>query len=324
MNNHVEGGGIFGLLKLVPQNYVVPSQDEEEVSAFARSIICFWLVLYAVVSYRNMSTRYWDWWRLLLIYSIGTFIFSFLASIASGVTRMLWFGVLAHNIGELYMIKSLLAGLETERKFLWVLAGYIFGMTIVLIIIPVKIMFLILEIQGAALDWYIPVLFILQKEPVGVAASLTHLVQIQAIFYGLNSGNKYATLLGLLLIGPWFGLYMWYAKKKAGGIAVLGPYPDKYKDSQIEEVEVEMKRRSSMSHDDSKSDWRGRSDSPSKKKDDGESAQGEPQKLSIYVEGRGIPYPLLKVYKWWHLSLLAFASLVASIIDCFFVFYYIN
>jgi len=188
------------------------------------------LAFLAYVMWRSMRRYSTDWYRLVGAYLVGTIgvpVSLALAPSTGGFNRIAGFGILVHNLAELFIVIRIWFGNEVNlnRQLTGskVAILYVWIIMFLVTLLPLLPLFVILMLQGAFLDWMLVYTFYncgdyMQKRSsggkyfwFGFAAAFTHILSIQPLFFGF--ATTYAVLNGITVIFliPTFILYVWFA-----------------------------------------------------------------------------------------------------------------
>eukprot|EP01083_Nonionella_stella_P223141 795565_1 len=211
------------------------------VASMAKITMLLGLVFLIFLLARTCSKTKLDWYRLIAIYIIATLgvpISIALGPQDGGFNRILGFGILIHNLGELFIINHVYYGSPGQNGnnrfsaiyaifYIWIVMAFITFLE------PLWVLFLILMLQGSFCDWTLVGTFIylgthaefkvkekcacccglqMNYGMFGIFAAITHILSIQPLFYMMALPNFQAGgAVTIILLMPTFILYILFS-----------------------------------------------------------------------------------------------------------------
>eukprot|EP01084_Bolivina_argentea_P049750 91491_1 len=255
------------------------SLSEAETATMVFITMLLGLLFLFFVMMRSCSKTRSDWYRLIGVYILGTIgvpISITFAPAYGGFNRVVGFGILVHNMGELLIISHIWFGDVNHKQqtnynryagiftvlYVWVI------MTLIAFL-PQTPLFLVLMIQGASCDWTLVGTMIYlgiwmhTKAPsgdihhksmgwfssFGIAAAVIHILSIQPLFFGFATSWSLLNVITVILLMPTFIIYIIFAaadRHKSPIIIQPNSTTNVYLNSQRNEILKEMLNQGTM------------------------------------------------------------------------------
>jgi len=199
------------------------------------------------ILYRSCSKRRVDAFRLIFVYLLGTWMFGTVFQQTqlehAGFNRLLGYGIMAHNIGECFLISRIWFGDRSTTAMLPLC--YLLIIVFLTTFCPLTAFFYIGMLQGATIDFLLVISLVtvyrwtqsrttprshampshIRRKYMcsGMCAAVLHLLSIEPLFFGLATSVALGFASALFFLGPTFLMYSFWASSGPRKLNIVRP-----------------------------------------------------------------------------------------------------